>query len=169
MVMGAGEGRKKKKKKSQVILHLHRVSAGKTAGWPGALYWKRSEEKSIWMWSSWGVGGSHVAQASHWSRLLLLARLWVMSLKKKQEVIWNVTGVQNGEADGVSVAVRGVKWWGGVVRFQLWSFLLWVCPDPRVGVVYLSFSSWVTRLVKRPQSSPIRKSTATPAPIIVRM
>lgn len=38
-----------------------------------------------------------------------------------------------------------------------------------VGGVYLSFSSCVTRLVNLPQSSPMRKSSATPAPIIVRM
>lgn len=40
---------------------------------------------------------------------------------------------------------------------------------PRLGGVYLSLSSWVTRLVKRPHSRPMRKSRATPAPITVRM
>ena len=39
----------------------------------------------------------------------------------------------------------------------------------RVGGVYLSFSPWVTRLVNLPQSRSIRKTSATPAPITVRM
>lgn len=59
---------------------------------------------------------------------------------------------------------------GRRVLYERWSFLLWVCPDPCVGSgVYLSFSSWVMRLVNRPQSRPMRNSSATPAPITVRM
>lgn len=36
-------------------------------------------------------------------------------------------------------------------------------------VLYLSFSSWVTRLVMRPHSSPMRKSTEMPRLIMARM